>query len=217
MFNPNNTEADKQWQNELLEGEKLLWTDRAGTGIRFVLRDIILIPLGIIFFTGSLIWEAIVLLGMPFLYKIGFSLIGIPFILLGLYLSIGRFWIDSKRRTKTFYALTPKRVIIKLIGNSTIVEVFNINTLSAMEISEKPDGSGTIKLDSDPAYYSAWKTGYTYRKTAWAIESVQNIRSIYNLILQQQEILNKSALADHLREVALINAQKNESGSSGNL
>jgi len=214
MFNPNKTEADKQLQHELLEGEELIWTDKAGTGIRFVLRDIILIPFGIIFFVGSLIWESIVLLGMPVLYKIAFSLIGIPFILMGFYLLIGRFWIDSKRRGKTFYGITQKRLIIKVIKHPAIVEVFNITTLSAMEINEKPDGSGTIKLDSDPPYYSAWKTGYTYRKTAWAIESVQNIRSIYDLILQQQGILNKSALADHLKEVALINVQKKASGSS---
>ncbi len=75
-----------------------------------------------------------------------------------------------------------------------------------MEIEERPDGSGTIKLDADPPSYSAWKTGYTPRKIVWAIEYVQDIRSIYNLIVQQQEIINKAALADHLKNIALTNA-----------
>ncbi len=83
MLNPNSTEADKQLQQELLEGEKLLWTDRAGTGVKFVLRDILLIPAGIIFFSVALFWESLVLIGLPFFYKIGFTLVGVPFIVLG--------------------------------------------------------------------------------------------------------------------------------------
>jgi hypothetical protein len=70
-----------------------------------------------------------------------------------------------------------------------------------MEIEEKSDGSGTIKLDADPAYYSAWKAGYTPRKIVWAIEYVQDVRSIYDLILREQEIINKAALANHLKEI----------------
>jgi hypothetical protein len=206
MLNPNSTEADKQLQQGLLEGEKLLWTGRAGTGVKFVLRDILLIPAGIIFFSVALFWESLVLIGLPFFYKIGFSLVGVPFIVLGFYLLIGRFWLDMKRRSKTFYGITPKRLIIKLIRHRTVVEVFNIETLSSMEIEERPDGSGTIKLDADPPRYSAWKTGYTPRKIVWAIEYVQDIRSVYNLIVQQQEIINKAALADHLKNIALTNA-----------
>ena len=77
-----------------------------------------------------------------------------------------------------------------------------------MEIDERSDGSGTIKLDADLPHYSTWKSGYTPRKIVWAIEYVQDIRSIYDLILQQKEIINKASLAEHLKGIAIINSQK---------
>lgn len=210
MLNLEKAEAEKYLQNELLEGEKLLWSGQAGKGIRFVLRDIVFIPFSMLWFGGALTWELIVLIGAPFLFKIIFSLIGVPFVCFGFYLSAGRFLYDMKRRANTFYGVTEKRVIIKLCTYKTAVEIFNINELSCMVINERSDGSGTIKLYSDLLKYAAWKPGYVSRKTVWAIEYVGDVRTIYNLILQQQDILNKSALSDHLKEIALINSSKKQ-------
>jgi hypothetical protein len=212
MSNPDKTTAELQFNN-LSQGEKLLWAGKAGTGIKFTARDIFLIPFSIVWFGVASFWELLALIALPFPLKIILSLVGVPFVGFGLYLLAGRFWYDLKRRANTFYGITTKRVIIKVCRTRVVTETFDINTLYAMEINEHSDGSGTIKLDADATRYSGWKPGYVSRKTVWAIEYVQDVRSVYDLILRQQEIFSKSALADHLKAVALQAQQKQVSTS----
>lgn len=190
MLIPNNLEAEKELKHELLEGEKLLWTGRPQKGIKFTLRDIFFIPFSIAWFGGALLWEFVVAVGFRFPTNMIIGAIGIPFVLLGLYITMGRFIYDSRRRANTFYGITQERVIIKSGVFKRAVEFFPIEMLVNMSLKEKADGRGTIRLDDDPPRGSVWRAGYKPRKVVWAIEYVYNVRSVYDLILKRQAQIN---------------------------
>ena len=69
---------------------------------------------------------------------------GIPFVLLGLYLIVGRFFFDSLQRSRTYYALTDRRAIIisGLFDQNT--KTLDLKKLPEISISTKQDGKGTI-------------------------------------------------------------------------
>lgn len=185
MLIPNNFEAQNILQRELITDEKLLWCGRPRKGIIFRTSDIFAIPFSLLWFGFAIFWESAAVKNGPFF----FMLWGIPFILVGLYMSIGRFFYDRQNRANTVYGVTNNRVIIKSGVFKITVESFNIQTMFNMSIDEKQDGSGTIKLDTDNATFASFNIpGLQGRnnKPAPAIELIQNVREVYNLILQQQ-------------------------------
>ena len=184
MLIANDFEAQEYLQHDLLPGEKLLWTGRPATGIKLRTSDIFFIPFSILWFGFAIFWEAGVLSGGPSFFAIW----GIPFICVGFYVTIGRFFYDKKMREKTVYGITPDRIIINSGVFTTTVESFNIRILSNISIDEKSDGSGTIKLGSnDHPWGELAIGGWRGNKKIPALEFIQNVRNVYNLILQQQK------------------------------
>jgi hypothetical protein len=185
MIIQNDFNAENELRSELLEGERFIWTGRPQTGIKFNSGDIFLIPFSIMWCGFAVFWESSVLTSnAPFFFCIW----GVPFVLVGLYFVVGRFFYDKMNRERTVYAITPNRIIIKSGAFSKTVETFNIRTLSNLSIIEKDNGVGTIKLDSESYFFSAFNIPGmpTRNKKVPALEYIQNVRPVYNLILQQQ-------------------------------
>src|SRR4051794_20349416 len=96
-------------QRHLASDEQVIWSGRPSQG--FLLRpgDALTIPFSILWAGFAFFWEAgVVGSHAPLL----FSLFGVPFVLAGLYITIGRFFYDAHQRSQTVYALTNERVII---------------------------------------------------------------------------------------------------------
>jgi hypothetical protein len=77
-----------------------------------------------------------------------FPLIGLPFVVVGVYVSIGRFWLDARRRATTFYAVTTDRVLILSGIRTRRIKSLSIDTLPDVTLAERPDGSGLITFGS---------------------------------------------------------------------
>jgi len=176
---------ESELQRELMADEKLLWCDKPKGGILFRTSDVFVVPFSILWCGFAFFWEfGVSNSGAPFFMMIW----GIPFMCVGLYFVFGRFIYDKINREKTVYGITTNRVIIKSGVFKTKVESFNISTLFNLSIEEKKDGTGSVKLDSDKYPFSQFAVaGWPGSKgQAPALEFIDNVREIYNLILQQQ-------------------------------
>ena len=180
-----NYDIELDLQLTLSRNEKLLWAGRPKPGIVLRSSDLYLIPFSLLWFGFAIFWEYNVLkMGISF-----FALFGVPFILIGLYISVGRFFIDALKRKNTTYGITDNRVIIKSGLISKEINSLNIRTISDITFKEKSDGSGTIIL-SPKNYRPSMFSGITYwqgMKQSPALELIDDVKSVYNILIEQQE------------------------------
>ncbi len=113
---------------------------------------------------------------------------GIPFVLVGLYIMVGRFFYDAASRRKTFYAVTDHRAIILKGQWSVDVMSFDFFTLGPLNLSERADGSGSILFGNpNPLSVlgtSGWPT--TGRYTVPGFYLLPDAKTVFNLIRQAQ-------------------------------
>ena len=184
MLVDNNFDLQQDLQPELIAGERLLWTGKPKTGIVFRISDAAYIPFSILWFAFAIFWEFGASRGGGAFFMIW----GIPFILIGFYMAIGRFFYDALLRKNTIYGVTDNRVIIKSGVINSTTDSFNINALQNLGLDEKRDGSGSIKLDANSSGFTGIPIrNFQQNNQTPQIEFIPNVRSVYNLILQQQK------------------------------
>ena len=173
-------------QQQLSPGERLLWSGQPRAGVVFRSADFFMIPFSLMWGGFAIYWEAMAVTSDgPFFFKLW----GIPFVLIGLYMIVGRFFWDSFARGRTFYGLSDQRVIIVATATGTKVTSLPLRGLPQITLSEKSDGSGTIQFGHNPSMQSAWFAG-----TAWpgvqqapSFEVLENAKNVYEQIRQAQQ------------------------------
>lgn len=182
---------------ELDPGERILWAGQPRGGIIFRAADIFLIPFGLLWLGFSIVWFVLATFGAgdaaasedglaPIII---FSLFDLPFILVGLYLVFGRFWVDKKQREKTYYGVTGERVIIVSGLFSRSVKSLNLRTLSDITLTEKSDGAGSITFGSSHPFAPMmqgmnWWPGMNMMGPSF--DQIPNAKEVYRLIRDQQ-------------------------------
>jgi hypothetical protein len=123
------------------------------------------------------------LLGAPFFFKLW----GIPFVLVGFYMIIGRFFMDAKKRANTVYGITQDRILIKSGIFTRDIQSLNIKKLPEINLSQKSDNSGTITFG--PTYSM---TFMMQRKDSNAanqvpcLEFIDDVKEVYDKIIVLQ-------------------------------
>ncbi len=133
--------VQEEIRKELGPGELVLWSGQPGRG--FVLRasDIVMIPFSLLWTVFAVNWLlAVMRSGAP----LSFALFGVPFVLVGVYMVAGRFWVEARQRAQTFYAVTPQRVLVISGFFTRKVKSLNLRMLSDLTLNERSDGSGAI-------------------------------------------------------------------------
>lgn len=136
----------------LLDGEQIIWSGRPAQGVRFTARDWFLIPFSLIWCGFAIFWESMVLLSRA---PVFFALWGIPFILMGLYITVGRFAADTWLRRHTRYALTNRRILIARSDPFGKLTSIGLERAPTMQLTEWRDGRGTIRF-GQASLYSGW-------------------------------------------------------------
>lgn len=129
------------FQPELLRDEEILWTGQPKVKV-FALADILLIPF-------SFLWCGIVFVFAAAAFFSGeviVILFAAVFLILGLFVLIGRFIWKIKRRRNTFYAVTNKRVLVFTDVWTKDVQAVFIESIPVINRLIRSNGSGTIKF-----------------------------------------------------------------------
>ena len=136
---------------ELDAGERLLWAGRPSGGIVFRRADAFMVPFSVMWAGFAVVFEVTAYRqgGLNFM-----ALWGIPFVLIGAYLVIGRFIWDAWRRAQTFYGVTNQRVIIVSSLMSKKVKSLNLRTLSDLSLDEKRTAKGSISFGGSSMTFS---------------------------------------------------------------
>ena len=171
----------------LLQGEKLLWTGRPGGGLMLTRMDFLLIPFSLFWGGFAIFWEYEVLTkpggsGTGFL-----ALWGIPFIVMGLYIMIGRFLVDAYVRNKTFYALTERRLLILREGMFGGIQAFQLNQLPAASFNGPTSGKATLDM-SESSFNSRSFAVWTPSLAKGArLLKIDNAWQVFTLLQQAQQ------------------------------
>ena len=130
--------------NRLLGGERILWQGVPQSGILFTPRDALLIPFSFMWFGFAIFWEwsVITQANAPDF----FTLWGIPFVLIGLYMAVGRFFADAWLRGRTSYAVTTQRILILRSPPFGSFTAMAVDRLPELSLIERSDGRGTIRF-----------------------------------------------------------------------
>ena len=167
-------------------GESLLWAGVPRQGLLLRPADAYMIPFSLLWGGFAFFWEASVVRGgAPFF----FALWGIPFVLVGIYLVVGRFFVDARARADTFYGLTNQRAIIVSGIFTRSVTSLNLRTLTDVSLVERTDGSGTL-LFGRPHPAASWSAGMPWpgmsQLSTPTFELIPDARRVHDQLLAAQ-------------------------------
>jgi hypothetical protein len=179
-------------QNEIAQaldsGESLIWSGAPRQVLLLRPTDAYMIPFSFLWGGFAIFWEASVLTtsGPNSAFM---SLWGIPFVLIGLYMIVGRFFVDARIRAKTFYGLSNRRAIIISGVFSRTTNSLPLRTLTDISLQERSDRSGTILLGR-PQPYSSWGSGMRWpgmsQYSTPAFEMIPNAKAVHDQLLEAQ-------------------------------
>lgn len=120
----------------ILPGETILWKGHPEKGNLFTSRDAVLIPFSLFICAFSFFWEYTALQSSLF-----FAIWGLPIVVIGLYMLVGRYIQAAYLRNKTAYIITDKKIIIK---KGRKITMHDGRDLPPMEVEIHRNGNGTI-------------------------------------------------------------------------
>lgn len=181
-------------QRELDANEQLLWAGQPKQGLVFRNTELFAIPFSILWGGGALFGvsaelfkaiqdsadDSITLESMP-------PLGTLIFLVLSVYLLIGRFIVDIRLRKGIHYGITNKRVIIlkKWLWSSR--KSINLIGLNEVSYSEKQDGSGTITFGGG-SFWSGQSLNAAglYQRGPNRFEMIPKARQVNEIIMNAQ-------------------------------
>jgi hypothetical protein len=183
-------------EHELASGERLLWSGQPARG--FILRpgDLFAILFSLLWCGFAVVWECSVIFSMGRTAKaeaVPFLVFGAMFVLIGLYLVFGRFFVDARNRSRTFYGITNERVIIVTGFFARQVKSLNLRTLDDISLTEHKNGRGVISFGPMhpfaqrlPAGLGPWNSYFS----SPGFEMIDGAREVYELLRQTQRTTN---------------------------
>jgi hypothetical protein len=177
-------EVQQTLMDELMPGESILWAGKPNASVIFCKIDIFLVPFTVLWL-GFIVYWIIGAAGA----SVTFSLFGLPFLLIGLFMVFGRFIIKTNRKRKTGYAVTNKRVIIILMNpngirrNMISADIKNIQNDS---LSSNRHNNGSLIFGNlpYPAYFFNsgldFMLGFSHSNIV-AFFDVDNIDQVYSV------------------------------------
>jgi hypothetical protein len=144
--------------------------------------DAFVIPFSLLWGGFAIYWEALAFqTGAPVFFKLW----GIPFVVIGLYLIAGRFFLEAWRRRRTVYALTSARVVIVVEGPCGCETSLGLRTLPVATVLGRRARRGTI------VFGPVWRRGR--ERASPRFERIEHVRDVHDQVLAARFALFKGA------------------------
>lgn len=181
------------FKDDLLPEEQVLWTGQPDPSVIFSRADIFLVPFSLMWGGFAIFWELAALglifdsadrSGAPLI----FPLFGIPFVLIGLYFMVGRFFCKVWVKKRTFYGVTNRRVLMLKKTRGRYLEASYIDSLPTVNKSVRRDGVGTIVFGNASPFVATYQNtgmdwfGSYYGQSALAFYDIRDAQSVYELV-----------------------------------
>jgi hypothetical protein len=155
--------------------ERLLWSGRPRRGIYLTRYDYFFIPFSVVW-SGFVAFMLVAVLNS---HDPGPGLIVLPlFLVVGLYMTIGRFVVEWILLRKTLYAITSQRALI-IRGDS--VRSINLRALDEISYKRRKDGSGSITFGPDLSFTPAYARSMAYGVVP-RFQGIGDVHAVYDLI-----------------------------------
>jgi Bacterial PH domain len=174
-------------RSELSPGEQVLWSGQPRQGVVFRGSDAFAIPFSLLWAGFAVFW---LVSAMRTNAPTEFVLFGVPFVLVGIYIVVGRFIVEARQRANTFYAVTAQRVIIASGLFRKTVKSLSLKTISDLSFSQRSDGSGTITFGAQHPFaamfggMSSWPGAEQYLGPRFDL--VPQAREVYEMVRNAQ-------------------------------
>lgn len=179
-------------RRQLAPGERVLWHGRPPQGLLLRRADAWLIPLSCAW-GGGVIFNVLHLLKtsaqMEDRAEMGFLVVwGLPFVLVGLYLMLGRFWVDAYLRARTCYVLTHERLLLVGGWSGQQIKSLPLRNLPQITLKVNASGGGVIQLGSESrSLWSACPPGWLGAPLQPdALELADDAQRVFHLIQSAQ-------------------------------
>jgi hypothetical protein len=169
--------AMRHW---LTADEQILWEGRPDVWAYSMRGAWYLIPFSLMWAGFAFFWEFSVITGGAPLF---FSLWGIPFVLVGLYLLFGRIWVARREARNTSYAITNRRILIASGAFRPTFTALELRSLPGAQIDEGRDGRGSITFGATSGFAlpPGWPTmGARYGRVP-AFVAIPEVRKVFDI------------------------------------
>jgi hypothetical protein len=174
-------------RRQLGVGEQVLLHGQPIEGVRLRPRDVFFIPFSLLWCGFVVFWNVTVWSQHSPLF---FRLWGVPFLLVGAYMVIGRFFVDAWMRARTDYAVTNERILIVTHLFSERVTSLSLASLPEMTLQVNASGRGTIQFGTATPVAATWNPSGTFdaqQRMPPNFFEIPDARAVADLVRQLQE------------------------------
>src|SRR5215510_7839109 len=183
------------FQSELAGDESLLWSGQPDRSVIFHTDDLFTIPF-------ALTWGALVIYGqMSLLVADGHirnpvpwpSVVwALPFQVLAQYLIWGRFIHVASKKSRTFYAVTSKRILLRSVGKwfGSQLKTLDLSAAGEIKMSIRSKGIGTLQFgESVPVSYKRRDDSLNLleRNGRAVFVDIADAEMVYHIIMEAKE------------------------------
>jgi len=136
---------------ELLPDERILWCGQPSRKKLFTKADIFMVPFSIFWCGFAIFWTVTAMMDAG----LEFGAFGLLFVFVGLYVTVGRFFVKQLTKKYTYYALTDRRALTVQIftnGNRKKIYAVHLPNVPQASITTDQNGVGSIIFGNAPFF-----------------------------------------------------------------
>ncbi len=176
-------------ERALKRDERLIWSGQPRQGMYFRSDDWLLVPFSVMWGGFAIFWEA---QGFSTGASLFFRLWGIPFVLVGTNLMVGRFLFDARSRRHIYYGLTNQRVIVIGGRMSNRINTYPLSRIPEIKLDLYADGTGTIDFEKPARRHGKYggNSGCWHSDAMSKLERITDARFVYDTIVDLQRSIS---------------------------